>query len=95
MNYSDLMDFYLDKACRDSALEALERVKAAIEERIESRGEHQITVYNALRIAESFVSVARVKSYEAENAYIEAISQTFKDASAEKEEHKLKRTAYL
>ncbi|WP_286036285.1 hypothetical protein [Succinatimonas hippei] len=95
MNYSDLMDFYLDKARRDSALEALERVKAAIEERIESRDEHQITVYDALRIAESFVSVARVRSHEAENSYIDAISQTFKDASAEKEEHELKRTAYL
>ena len=95
MNYSDLMDFYLDKACKDSALEALERVKAAIEERITSRGEQQVTVYNALRIAQSFIAIARVRYEQAENAYIEAISETFKDASAEKEEHELKRTAYL
>lgn len=95
MNYSDLMDFYLDKARKDAALEALERIKAAIEERITSRGDQEVTAYTALRIAQSFVSVARVRSYKAENAYIEAISQTFKDASAEKEEHKLKRTAYL
>lgn len=90
MNYSDLMDFYLDKACKDSALEALERVKAAIEERITSRGEQQVTVYDALRIAESFVAIARVRYEQAENAYIEAAKKVLNDASAEREDHKAK-----
>lgn len=95
MNHSDLMDFYLDKARKDAALEALERVKAAIEERITSRDEQLVTVYDALRIAEFFVSVARLKYEQAENAYIEAAKKTLDDASAEKEERDLKRTAYL
>lgn len=90
MNYSDLMDFYLDKACKDSALEALERVKAAIEERITSRGEQQVTVYDALRIAESFIAIARVRYEQAENAYIEAAKKVLNDASAERVDHKTK-----
>ena len=90
MNCNDLMDFHLDKACKDSALEALERVKAAIEERITSRGEQLVTVYDALRIAESFVAIARVRYEQAENAYIAAAKKTLDDASAEKEDRKTK-----
>ena len=95
MNHSDLMDFYLEKACKDAALEALERVKAAIEERIITRGDQEVTAYTALRIAQSFVSVAREKYSEAENAYITAAKKTLEDASAEKEERESKRLQYL
>ena len=81
---SQIMDLYINKERKDSALEALERVKAAIEERITSRGERQVTVYEALRIAESFVAVARLRYEQAENAYVDAAEKILNKTMSKK-----------
>ena len=81
---NQIMDLYINKERKDSALEALERVKAAIEERIISRGERQVTVYEALRIAESFVAVARLRYEQAENAYVDAAEKILNETMSKK-----------
>ena len=90
MNSNNLMDLYINKERKDSALEALEIVKAAIEEQIALKGEDQITASDVFKIVDFYVNAAHIRYKQIEDVYIEAARQALDETLLAREVRKVK-----
>ena len=84
MNCNDLLDFYLDKACKEASLEALKKLNNVVNTIIKHSNANSQDI---LRVIQIYADKARFDYERSLKSYIKATTQVLLDAQTEQKDY--------